>query len=354
MTLAQAANATAKPEDGSTNRETPRFAAFAQEWLETYVRVENRASTYAFDEKALRVHLIPRIGDERLDAITPQAVAELKRSLVAHGLAPKTVNNYLGVLHVCLATAHEWGLVGTVPCIRKLSVPNTGYKYLTGAEVSTLLASLARGYWRTLVMFVLHTGARSGETAGLRWSDVDLDAEHPSVTFRLSSHVGAEDPTKTNTIRVVPITRELREELYALDRENPLVFARPDGRPADMKNCGALLKRSCARAGVRQVSWHPLRHTYATDLTASGVSLRVVQELLGHSTIEMTMRYAHVAPTTMRDSVDKLSYAGRTFAPSRHQSRHQQQLAVDSPEGDGISGNEKPTPPSAETRMEPV
>ncbi len=98
-------------------------------------------------------------------------------------------------------------------------------------------------------------------------------------------------------IRILKGHRHLRGEL---------VFCSRSGRMLKKTECKHPLWRACKRAGLRRISWHVLRHTFASHLTMRGVPLKAVQELLGHATMEMTMRYAHLSPNVTRNAVQVL------------------------------------------------
>jgi integrase len=155
------------------------------------------------------------------------------------------------------------------------------------------LASLV-GYCRT--------GMRWGELCELQWGDVDLKAGRLVVRRAFAcGHVG---PPKSGKDREVPLSPQTVAALTQHRHlRGDLVFCRPDGRRLAYHPTDEVLKRICKRAGLRRVRWHALRHTFASHLVMRGRSLKEVQELLGHSTIEMTMRYAHLSPGMKRDAV---------------------------------------------------
>ena len=109
--------------------------------------------------------------------------------------------------------------------------------------------------------------------------------------------------TKSQRIRHVPLTRDLRETLLGARRGEGLVFPNDDGEPWNPDAAARALHRRCARANVRPIGWHILRHTFASHLAIKGISLRVIQDLLGHSTIAMTERYAHLTSSSLHDAV---------------------------------------------------
>jgi integrase len=125
------------------------------------------------------------------------------------------------------------------------------------------------------------------ETFAWRWYDTYVRANN-----RLSEQIN--------------ITSDVRDALLALDRTRPYVFGRYGYRPLDQKTAEHALREACRGAGLRHIGWHTLRHTFASHLAMKGVSMKAIQELLGHSHMTMTMRYAHLAPSTLRDAVSVL------------------------------------------------
>lgn len=168
---------------------------------------------------------------------------------------------------------------------------------LTAQEVARLLrCNLNRNdEERALLMFALRTGARAGEQLAVEWGDIDW--HRAEVVFRRSSTGGAVGPTKSGKERRVPVTAGLLEALRRIKHlRGKLVFCRQDGRPLSLGQLHERLWGGCRRAGLREIRWHDLRHTFASQLAMAGVPLNQIQAWLGHSTITMTMRYAHLAP----------------------------------------------------------
>ncbi len=163
-------------------------------------------------------------------------------------------------------------------------------------------------FFRPAMLLALRTGLRQGELFGLRWEDVDLVAGRLMVNQAISR--GVIGTPKSGRSREVPLSEQA---VAALKKERhlrgPFVFCDADGHPLRQALIKTPLWRACRRAGLRRVQWHVLRHTFASHLAMRGVPLKAVQELLGHSTMDMTMRYAHLSPSVRRDAVQCLDGA---------------------------------------------
>ena len=303
---------------------SPLYRAFADRWMNEYVAPHNRGSTQRCKRLILRVHLLPAFGHLKLDEISTAKIDAFAASKIAGGLRPKTVNNILTTLRCSLAIASEWGVLRVVPRFHWLRVPAQGYSFLTADEAARLLSATASPFWRTFILFLLHTGARFGEAAAAQWTDLALDGDSPVFHIRRSVSMRVVGPTKTGKMRDVPLTSELAAALKALPRDAPFVFSLPGGTLPTPEATRNRLHRLCARAGIHAVGNHALRHTFATELTARGAPLRAVQDLLGHSTVQMTARYAHVGPSTLRACVQLLSQprdSQPTWSPDGYQGR---------------------------------
>lgn len=288
--------------DEPTDREGPTttFESFARRWYSIYVETNNKPSERKAKRLVLRNHLIPYFGTLPLDGITTLKTEEFKALKLRAGLAPKSINNILAVLGKCLRTAEEWGELDRVPKIKLLRVPPQQFDFLSPEEAERLMRTTEEQPWRAMITIALRTGLRLGELVAIDWSDVDFAAD--LLTVRRSAFGREIVSPKSNRIRHVPLTEEARRALEAIRRPFGRVFAR-NGRPIDDQVARRALARIRRAAGIRSVGWHVMRHTFASHLVAAGVSLKAVQELLGHSDIRTTMRYAHLAPSALRDAV---------------------------------------------------
>ncbi len=300
--LARGEPATATPPERQ-----PTFRKFAAEWFETYVKTNNKASEQTSKESSLRVHLLPFFGGWKLADITAIAIERYKADKLRAGLAPKTINNHLTCLRKCLSTAVDWGRLNRCPQVKWLRVPPQEVRYLNAEEVGSLLQD-AQLHWHPMLLTALRTGMRLGELLALEWHDVDLG--NRVVHVRRSVVRGFNDlvtSTKSNRIRTIPLASDLVTLLEQHQHGGTRVFRMTNGKRPNHAAAASALQRLSTRVLGRRIGWHILRHTFATQLVSRGVPLRVIQKLLGHSSIAVTERYAHTAPTTLHRAVSLLT-----------------------------------------------
>lgn len=286
------------------SRERPSFAQFAPKWFVEYVVPNNKPSEQKAKRYVLSASLLPFFGRLAIADIGVRDVERYKAELVRAGVSPKTINNRLTILRKCLYTAYDWlALKGTPPKIAWLKCPPPRTDYLTPDECTRLLAH-SRGVIGEMILAALRTGMRQGELKGLQWDSIDWLNHSMSVRHSYSDYTKSLGSPKGNRERHIPLDIDLYEALSARKQETGYVFADPLGRPFDHQRVTAALGVVCRRAGLRRIGWHTLRHTFASHLAMNGTPLNIVQMLLGHTTIAMTMRYAHVAPSALRTAID--------------------------------------------------
>jgi integrase len=282
----------------------PTFAAFSAEWFTTHVKTNNKPSSQRSRAHVLRNHLVPFFGKKLISAISTSSIERYKAVKIKASLAPKTINEHLGLLRKCLSDAREWERPAANPKIKVLRLPKPNFECLTDDEADRIIRAMNARRWRAMVALALHTGLRRGELFGLRWQDIDIENRRLSV--RQSIVEGIAGPPKNYRERDVSLDETALSAISLVPRTHELVFHRGDGRPLTCSTAQGALARACRRAGLRHIGWHALRHTFASRLAASGVPITVVQGLLGHSTIVMTMRYTHTAPEAYAKAVSAL------------------------------------------------
>ncbi len=305
-------------------------------WMETKRPPELRASTWRDYDCRIRKHILPAIGSVRLTQLTPQHVQQAVATWTASGLAPGTIMVIFTILHEGLHAAVRLGLVlrnVTEQVERPRRVAHE-MRPLSADEAQRLLAYVAahdaddRYGQATLLQLALSTGMRRGELLALKWRDVDLDGGRLSVVASLNwahrAPVTTEPKTKRSRrqIALAPqVVTSLREHRHrqrllrvaagpAWQEEFDAVFSDALGFPLHPAALLNRFKRLLTQAGVPPIRFHDLRHTCATLLLAQGVNPKIVSEMLGHSSVAITMDvYSHVLPHMQEEAARAVSRA---------------------------------------------
>jgi len=292
-----------------TNAEL-EFKTFAGKWFEDYAVPNNKPSEQKAKRYILNRSLVPFFGSVAVDRISIGDVERYKLSEKRKGTSNKTINNKLAVLRKCLACAYEWyGLAGDPPKIKQLKFAAARTDFLTMAECERLLAQAKGDVLFEMILLALRTGMRQGEIRGLQWESIDWEHRLIAVRHSLCDYSGQLTSPKSDRERYVPLDDDVFNLLAARRQSSGYVFQNSHHDPFSGQGLLRRLNRVLRMAGLRKIGWHTLRHTFASQLSANGVPLRVVQELLGHSTVTMTMRYSHVAADNLRAAIRTLGSA---------------------------------------------
>lgn len=251
--------------------------------------------------RATARHLLP-LARLSYSELTPGHLRAHIRARQAEGAAPATINKEITLLSAALnAHAADHNLPRpTALTGLKLREPEGKLRWLTPEEYQRLLDH-STGYLRDLIILACHTGLRKSELTGLRWDRIDWTRH----TLTLEPH-----ETKSQKRRTLPLNPEAADALRrrAAHATDAHVFPVQDFKKA--------FTTACRRANLTDVTPHTLRHTFASWLVIAGVPLVEVRDLLGHSTIKLTERYAHLAPENLRTAVHALCAQTVIAAPS--------------------------------------
>ena len=299
-------------------RPVPTLTEFADEFIKSYVVPHNKPSEQHNKRMHLRLHLLPFFGPMKLTDIRPRDIdrykshkLELRKKNGAQRYSPKTINLHLSTLRRALYVAQEWEIIDDIPMMRRLKEEKSGFRFLDFSEADRLIAA-ADPEWRTMIVVALKTGMRLGELLALRWADVDLVTGRVMVRRNyVRGHVGT---PKNGKAREIPLC----DDAIAALTDHPtrfrggLVFCNKKGDFLTKEMSKHPLWRACKRAGLPfpHLGWHALRHSFASHLAMRGATAKAIQELLGHSTIEMTNRYMHLSPDARREAVQLLNSVG--------------------------------------------
>lgn len=317
--------------------ERQTLGQFLDYWLEQIIKIRARPTTYARYHNIIAHHLKPHLGHIRLDKLAPEEVQAMFGALRTKpggraGSTPrppsaKTVQNIRIVLRAALNQALKWGKVtrNVATLVDPPRVEKFKIAPLTREQAQQLLDSVRGERLEVLYRLALSLGLRKGEVLALRWADLDF-ARH---TLRVAGSVQVVDrrpqivsPKTAASVRTLPLPAVLaqallrhREQLELERAANSadwnklgLVFPATNGNLIWPRNLNVAFKRVLRRAGLPETTrFHDLRHSCATLLIQQGVHLRVVMEILGHSSITITAdTYAHVLPETQRDAISQL------------------------------------------------
>ena len=272
------------------------------------MKVNNKPSEIKTKITIVKAHLIPFFGDKPLDKISNLMIEEYKADKIKRGLKNKSINNHLTIISKCLKSAVDWEIITSIPKIKPLKVQPQNFKYLTQEESQRLLDA-SEGVWYSLILTALNTGLRLGELMALSWEDINLRSKILTVTHSISA--GIMDSTKSNKIRHIPLTDKLGRHFETMPHKRyDSVFTNREGNRLTRRACDSSLGRICRKAGLRKIGYHTLRHTFASRLAEKGVSIISIKELLGHSDIKTTMRYAHLSPIVLREAIKLLDEKG--------------------------------------------
>jgi len=313
-------------------KEASTLIQFVERFL-TYSENNNKPSTVASKRQTLTNHIVPFFGSNRLDSIGPADIEAFKAQMrhktsgarprkqsptkwaikKRYGEEPrqlslKSINNSLAVLRKLLSLAQEQGVIEHVPRVRLFRVEKPSFDFLNFDEAERLVQAMDPE-WRPVLLTALKTGLRLGELIGLRWSDLDL--VRGKLHVRRTIWRGIEGLPKGGRARTVEMPRSLVDTLKAIRHlRGPYVFCQVDGEPLTPGMLKRPLDRALQRAGIARevgrVGWHDIRHTYGSHLAMRGVPLKVIQEEMGHASIEMTLKYAHLSPETKQNAVQVL------------------------------------------------
>lgn len=318
----------------STSKQT--VEQFLNHWLESTQEQSVKPRTYERYEEIVRIHLVPIIGRHQVQKLTAQDVQSLYVKKQKEGLSPTTINTIHNVLHKALEMARKWGLVSRNVCELVTPPPRKEHEItpLTVEQVYKLIAVARNHRVEALIKLALATGMRRGELLGLKWEDIDLEQGLLQVRHTMTrvprkfrqpgqkAFVESSPKTKRSrrSIIIIPMAIEALKRHYEYQQvskakagdawvESGLIFCTSLGTPCNptrhvLEPFKALLKE----AGLPDVRFHDLRHSAATLLLSLGIHPKIVQEILGHSNINITLNvYSHVLPTMQKDAMDKLN-----------------------------------------------
>jgi len=296
-------------------------AEFLVQYLTDYAQHAVRPSTFQSYSNLIRLHIKPELGGIRLVQLRPDHLQALYALKLSAGLSDRTVQYIHGLLHRSLNKALRWGLV-TRNVANHADAPSNKKKTMNTwdrVQVRRFLESVKRDRLSALYQLACGTGMRQGELLALQWQDVDLVGGTLKVVRSVQTVQGhglvysAPKSDKSRRLIMLPkfvvealkrhqVTQDALRELDAWE-EKGLVFTTGTGNALLPRNLVRHFKAKIAAAGVPNIRFHDMRHTAASLLLEQNTHPKVVQELLGHSQINLTLdTYSHVIPTLQKEA----------------------------------------------------
>lgn len=315
--------------------DNPTVEQWCHEWLWSYKRNSVKQKTFDQYETILRTHIIPDIGDIRLADLKTMHIQRIINKMHDSGLSHRTIEVMKIVMHAALKQAQRNKLVSENVC-ENVVLPRKRPKHirvLNEDEQTKLIAALKDNYIGRGLLFALYTGMRRGEVLALKWSDYDKNEKTISITKALSrvrtynkngnkTMLTVTTPKTDTSIRTVPLIDKAVELLAEHKRkqerymelvgdyytDNDLIFSSSRGDYLDPGNFNRKLNKTVKKIGIPRISPHVLRHSFATRGLEAEVSLKAMQELLGHSSITVTGDiYTHILKEQKRKEILKLN-----------------------------------------------
>ena len=322
--LAEAVRAQGIDKSGAGMR--MRTDAFLAQWLEA-TKPSLRFRSWQRYEELVRLHILPALGPIPLARLGPTDLQRCYAMATTKGCSPRTVLQIHRVIHTALVQALRWELV--VRNVSELVDPSRTEKYepqtLEADQVRRLFAEAAGSRFEALWVLAATTGMRQGQLLALRWRDIDLAKGALAATGNLQRLPGegltileAKTARSRHQVLIGPLavatlrahrSRQAAARLQAADtwEDHDLVFTTATGRPVDAHDVRPTFYRLLAATGLPRVRFHDLRHSAATLLLGEGIHPKIVSEMLGHSTVAITLdTYSHVTAAMHRSAANTL------------------------------------------------
>ena len=293
------------------------LAEYLERWLKDYAKPNLSPRGFERYQGIIAKYIIPQLGNIPLTQLRPEHLQKHYTACQNYGLSARTVRYHHAVLHVALKTAVKWGLLSRNPAdaVDSPRARHNEMKTWNEQEINRFLEAANDSPYYTLFYTALFTAMRRSELLGLKWSDVDFILSQIQVNRGLhqlkdGSYIFTEPKSAKSrrTIALPPsailLLKEYREK-QELERamlaraltDDDLVFSTPEGKPLRPNTITRAWEVLAARCGLPVIRLHDARHTHASIMLKQGIHPKIVQERLGHSSIQITLdTYSHVAP----------------------------------------------------------
>jgi integrase len=288
------------------------FSQFANHFLEDVAKHTLRPKTYATYKYILSDHVLPDLGKFKLISLGAQHLQDLYTKKLESGLSNKTVHHIHATIRRVLNEALKRGLIYNNPTnqVTPPRVEKTPPKVWTIEESQKFLLAVAEHRWYSIYLIALTTGARRGEILGMEWENINWTAKTISIektVLEVGYKTVVGEPKTKHARRTISLPQIVIDTLKDNQRVSGFIFQTSNKTPISPRNLIRHFKQVSREAELPDIRFHDLRHTAATILLQQDVHPKKVQELLGHSTIVLTLdTYSHIIPSMHSETADKM------------------------------------------------
>ncbi len=304
-----------------------KYQDWIEEWLNHYVIISSKQSTYIHYKEVAYKHIVPQLGEYELSELTPlilqKHITELLKKgnlKTGQGLSANSVNGIISIIQGSLRTAHLFGLsdkyIGDK--IKRPRVKEKNIECFTDSEQRKIQSYiLNKGDFKLFgVILCLYTGLRIGELLSLEWDDIDSKNQELSVSKscrygkdRNNIYKRIVDTPKTpSAVRIIPIPKQLIPLLSEIKKNSHSIYIISNGdKPISTRSYQRTFECLLIKLNIMHRGFHALRHTFATRALECGMDVKTLSEILGHKSPVITLsRYAHSLMKHKREMMNKV------------------------------------------------
>ncbi|MFC1846669.1 tyrosine-type recombinase/integrase, partial [Chloroflexota bacterium] len=293
------------------------LAEYLNKWLKDYAKATLSPRGYERYAGIINKHIIPDLGKITLIQLKPEHLQKHYTAKLNEGLSPRTVRYHHAVIHIALKTAVKWDLLNrnVADAVESPRIRRTEMQTWDEYEINLFLERTKDSPYYALFYTAIFTGMRRSEILALRWQDIDFI--YGQIYINRSLHqlkdgsfvfTQPKSAKSSRTIALTPSTALILKDYYEQTKlesdltgipltDNDLVFSNIDGKPIRPNTVTRAWNTLAKQYGLKVIRLHDARHTHASLMLKKGMHPKVVQERLGHSSIQMTIdTYSHVAP----------------------------------------------------------
>ena len=300
-----------------------KFLELSEQWLEK-IRGTCKNSTYAKYRNIVFKHIVPEFGICLLSKITTDAVRKFccDKELI-YGLSPKTIKDILSVMKQVIKYAKQFGAMVNCDfaCI-PIKSNRAAIKVLTFKQTKEMVDYLISNinYVNLGILISFYTGIRIGELCALKFDDIYIESNTINISKTMQriqnfnettskTDIVISSPKSESSIREIPIPQFITDIIINnnLYKENAFILTGNSTRFIEPRTLENKFNRIAKTCNIQNTSFHTIRHTFATNCVEAGVDVKSLSEILGHSTVSITLnRYVHSSMQTKKKNMEKL------------------------------------------------